>query len=560
MVTGAAPLAFAENAPPIESYAHLTGEDGKSVKVPLFDPASGTVAVAKVGEDAITVQDFAAALTSAHQKMTAADAKTGKKDPAVILNRLIEVRLLVQEARAMGIADLPEIKDAIAQYRDTALLEALRRDVLKDVRPDPKDVERVFQDATREWKIKSAYFPKLEDAKAVSDALAKGKSFDDLLKKAVADKKAQGGQPAEFLPRSKLLPEVVNVLERLKQGKVSTPIRLSQGYALVRYDAVRYPEDPKARAEATDLALKSAQKKALKKYYDQAVKKYAVIDEKLFRKVDYEAKKPGVAALRKDKRVLARIQGGKDITVADLTEKMEAELQHGLENAVKAKRANRLKLSMFDAVVAREVVPLAARRLGYEKTPAYQKAIDDYSTALLFTHFVDKAIVPDIKLTEQEQRSFYDQHKPDFTLSAFYKLEGIGFTNVKDAQSALAKLRSGTDLKFMLSNAENQVKDVVPELKLGGNTIAASTLPEDLQKQLEGARKGDYRLYTTQKGPTYVLHVLEVTPPEVEPFEQAREGIKQRLFAERVTVGVKDWAAKLRQARPVKVYLTKVGS
>jgi hypothetical protein len=54
--------------------------------------------------------------------------------------------------------------------------------------------------------------------------------------------------------------------------------------------------------------------------------------------------------------------------------------------------------------------------------------------------------------------------------------------------------------------------------------------------------------------------VLEVTPPEVQPLDQNRDAIKKRLLAERAVTSIKEWAAKVRQARPVKVYLTKIGN
>jgi hypothetical protein len=100
----------------------------------------------------------------------------------------------------------------------------------------------------------------------------------------------------------------------------------------------------------------------------------------------------------------------------------------------------------------------------------------------------------------------------------------------------------------------------VTEVKLGGTTVSAKALPADLRAQLEGAKKGHYRLYSTASGQSYVIAVLDVTPPAVQPFEETREGIRTRLLTERATTAIKDWAAKVRQARPVKVYLTKIGS
>jgi parvulin-like peptidyl-prolyl isomerase len=357
-----------------------------------------------------------------------------------------------------------------------------------------------------------------------------------------------------------MLPEVLAALGPMKAGSVSAPIKLADGYALVRVEDIRYPDDPKARAAAQAAALTESQKKALKAYYAQIVKKHVKIDQALLKKLDYEAKKPGVAALEKDQRILARVEGGKPITIADLTQTMEVNFHHGIENAIKEKKANRVKASTLDALISKRIVPIVARQKGLDKSPVYLKAVDEYTNSVLFTHFVDKAVLPGVQVGDQDLEKYYAQHKAEFTLPAFYKLEALGFSSTKDAQAALNKLRSGTDLKWLRANADNQLKDELTELKLGGTTVSANALPAELKTQLASAKKGDYRLFTTEKGQGYVISVLEVTPPQVEPLDQARDGIRQRLLAERVTAAIKEWAGKVRQERPVKVYLTKIGS
>jgi parvulin-like peptidyl-prolyl cis-trans isomerase-like protein len=301
--------------------------------------------------------------------------------------------------------------------------------------------------------------------------------------------------------------------------------------------------------------------KALQKYYAQLVKQRVQIDEKLLKKINYDAKKPGLKALEKDQRVVARFKdGSKSITVAELTAALEEQFHHGIENAIKSKKANTLKSTTFDLLVSRRIIPAAARERGLDRTPAYNKAVEEYTNSILFAQFVDKAIAPGIQVTDDSVTKYYEQHKAEFTLPAFYKLDALGFSSVKDAQAALNKLRSGTDLKWLRANADNQIKEEAAELKLGGTTVSANALPPELRSQLAGAKKGDYRLFTTAGGQSYAISVLEVTPPEVQPLAENRDAIKKRLLAEHAVAAIQEWAAKIRQARPVKVYLTKIGN
>jgi len=62
------------------------------------------------------------------------------------------------------------------------------------------------------------------------------------------------------------------------------------------------------------------------------------------------------------------------------------------------------------------------------------------------------------------------------------------------------------------------------------------------------------------EGEGYAIHVIEVIPPSVKPLESVKPVISGQLQGEKLNKLIADYAAKLRQAHDVKVYLTKVGA
>jgi parvulin-like peptidyl-prolyl isomerase len=544
-----------------KTYVYVTGEDGKAIRADLFADTTALLPVARVDSEVITVEQLTAALGSAHQGLTS-EVKAGHKDFSPVLERMIDARLVILEGRDMGLADLPEVKQAVAEYREQALMQALQAKATAGARADPAEVQRLYDDAVKEWKLQSILFSRPEDAKAFVAAVKGGKPFDVAAKQAVAEKKAKGGNPAEFVPADRMLPAVVGAVSSLRKGQVSAPFQVKEGYAVVRLEDVRHPAgNAKARAEAEKIATANASQRALKTYYAGLVKKYVVIDEKLLKRVNFEAKKPGRAALEKDPRVLARIRGEPSITVGDLAKQVFGQFYHGAENALKEKKVNRQKGPTLDGMISKRIVPKEAKALGLDQTPEFQRAVAEFADRTVFTSFVEKAILPDVKVTEQEQRKYYEQHKADeFTLAAFYKLENLSFTNVKAAQASLDKLRSGTDFKWLRQNAEGQVPEAERVIKVEGTTVSAKTMPADLAKLLAGSKAGDYRLYPSEKSQYHVIRVVDATPPEVEPFEQAKGAIEKRLYAENVNRAIKEYADKLRKSHTVKVYITKIGS
>ena len=81
----------------------------------------------------------------------------------------------------------------------------------------------------------------------------------------------------------------------------------------------------------------------------------------------------------------------------------------------------------------------------------------------------------------------------------------------------------------------------------------------DLAKTLAGAKTGDYRLYSSPTGASYVVLVSNVVPEEARSFEDSREAIAKTVFAKRFDAAMKEWSAKLRSAYPVEVFISRLG-
>ncbi len=547
----AAPGAKPE-APPLETtYAYF--------KAPLFSERFDSTPVAQVEGETITMKQLTAALAGVHVKHGGETAQAGKRDFTPVLDRLINARLLVVEAREMGIDELPEFKEAVKEFRANAAQELLKERVVKDVKADPAELEGIYRNSVREWKVRSILIYQEANAKAFQADLKAGKKFDALARQAVADKKGEWTDKAEFPPRAKMLPQILAVLNATTPGHVSASAKVDGGWAILEVQDVRYPEDPAARAQAERVALSEAHKRALQAYYVALVKKYAKVDKGLLQKIDFDSARPGLEALQKDRRALARFPGGeKPITVGDLADTLAQGFFHGADQAAKGKKINAKKFDAFDGLLSRKVVPLEARAQRVEDSPDFDRRVADFESNLLFTRFLEKVIVPEVKLDDAAVKQYWEAHKADYSYPAFWRLESLAFKDVKSAQGAIDKLRSGTDFKWLNANAEGQLKAGERKVSLAG-VLASTALPKDVAAALAGAKKGDYRLYASE-GQHYAVHVVDYTPSTEQPFEEVREAVTQRLYLESLGKAIEDWAGKLRKLRKVEVFITRIGS
>jgi len=473
-----------------------------------------------------------------------------------VLGRLINVNLVVQEGKRIGLDELPEIKNMIDAFSKVTLREELMERRVKDIKADQKEIEKLYREGIKEWKVSSVLLEKEDDAKKMAEEIGTGKNFDELSKQYVAAGKAKEGERGEWLKVKNISPQIVNAVSKIKAGSISPIIPIKSGFVILRLEDIRYTEDPEAMKQAREEALKRKKVQVLKDYSNALIKKYATVNQEVLKSIDYESKAPGFEALLKDKRAVAKITGEDPITVAELTQHLKMQFFHGIERAIESKKLNSKKVPALDEMIYKRVFRKEALRLGLDKTEGYENRVKEYENSVLFGAFVNKVIVPDIKMKEEEMKACYGEHVKEYTMPEMMRINGLVFAKREDEESAIEKLRKGTEFQWLAENAEGQVdKDTKGLLTFDGKLVTTKDLPEGVQKAIHGARAGDFRLYESSNGYFYVLAVQDVIPAKPQPYEEAREAVAKRLFDEKVKKAVEDYADKLRAVSEVRIYL-----
>jgi len=529
----------------------VTGAAAAGPELPVIQ---GKKVVASVNDELITLDEFNYALESSYRG--AARGKTiGKADEAELLQRLINARLIIQEAQKIGLDELPEIKNMVDVYARVALREQLMEQTLRNVKADEKAVERLYREAVKEWKVSSVVFEKEDDAKKMVEELKAGKRFDELSKAYIATGKAKGDE-AQYLKVKELNPQVVRAVSKMKSGSVSPIVPVQAGFAIVKLEDIRYPENAEQKERARAEALKQKRVQVLKDYNSGLIKKYAKVHKDVLERLDFEAKEPGFQKLLKDTRAIADIKGEKPITVGELSQALRQQLYHGVDQAIETKKLNAKKASALDEMLYRRVFRKEALRLGLDKTEGYTHKVKEYEDSVIFGTFVQKAVVPDVKVSDEELKTYYQEHIGEYTFPEMMRIDSLAFEKRADAEGAIERLKKGTDFQWLSANAEGQAdKDNKGLLRFEGKLLTTKDLPEGVQKAVAGARSGDLRLFAGQEGSFYVLSMREVVPSVPKPYEEVRQEIAQKVFDEKVRKEMDEWTAKLRAASDIKIYL-----
>jgi hypothetical protein len=532
------------------------------LKVPAFSPRFAQTPVAQVNDDPILMEEFTDALESIHESAgTAAEKKAGKKDYAAALNRLINARLIIQEGTAMGLDELPDVKKQIDAFAESSLKEILKRHQVKNLKPDEKTVEKLYQQAVQEWKIRSVRFEKKADAEELEKQLKAGGKFDELANKLIDSGKVQGAKEGEFVKPKDLLPQIAGVLSSMKTGQVSPILAIGPAFTIVKLEDIRYPAgNAEAMEQARENALELKRSQVLVAYWDTLRKKYVKVHKNVFDKLDFEAPKPGFKKLLQDKRVVAEIKGEKPITVGQLAEAIQKKFFHGIEEAIKLGKVNEGKDPTLEDMLLDRVFKMEARKQGIDKSEEYRTANKKYRDSLVFGMFINKAVAPEIKVTVGEVEDYYKEHIADYSSPEMLKIKSLAFAKKNDAEDAINKLRKGAEFQWLQSNAAGQAPANSPGLlEFGDTPLITRNLPEQLQSAVAAAKAGDIRLYASPEGYYYLLDIQDVIPSKPSPLEKERKEIAQKVFGAKMTKAVDEWAQKLRKAYTVKIYLVEQG-
>ena len=207
-------------------------------------------------------------------------------------------------------------------------------------------------------------------------------------------------------------------------------------------------------------------------------------------------------------------------------------------------------------MIERKLLLQEALRQNIDKSEEYIDRVKEYEMSLIFGVFINKVIAPDIRLDIKELKTYYEDNREEYTLPQMMRIKTIVFAERSDAVDALDKLRRGTDFDWLRSRAEKQVdKKGEGVLNFEGKLLTVRSLPEDVRQVLSEAGPGDYRLYESSEGQYYyVLYVYHVIAAEPEPFEKVQKEIAKKVFDDKVKKALEDYADKLKEYYPVKIY------
>jgi len=523
---------------------------------PDLPKIDGVRAVASVNGEPISFDAYLRSLGELHASAHEGGPLVARRDPSELLDRLIRLRLILQEAEAMGLREQPEFTDALGSWRKDALREALLRHVVKDVAPPTEaEIARVYGDQAREYHIRPMKFPSVEAAQGFLESVNDGGAFEAEGKRLADEGKATVEEDGWIQRRSTQI-ELATALDALEPDGITGAVRIPDGAVVVKLLEKREPADPQLQQKAVQMADTANKNAALAAFVSKQKEELLTLDAALYKSMDFDKEAGAIETYGKDERVLIKVKGGQPIPVKEYTAVLKARFFHGSERAGEKKRLNKSKDNVLEEVMTERVLDDAAVRLKLDRGKEFQAKQREFEEATLFGLVVAKLVDPSVQVTPEAVQAYYDAHKAEFTTPEMVRLDAISFTNAASAEQAISRLNAGADLGWIREHAESQFDRATldPEQRFEARVLMLSDLPQGLQKALEGASQGAYRLWSESASQQHVVLVRNRVPSSTSPLDDVRRQVSAQVFQERRNAEIEALTAKLRAVADVKIF------
>ncbi len=505
-------------------------------------PREGDI-LAIVDGEPVSEEDLKYSLQIAHRREDLSSSTV--LDLSLHVQKLIDDKLIAQEAHRMEMEQYPDVQQAIAAY---ILRESVVRlhdeEILQKVSVTENDIISDFRNKYERLTLEIIEADSEQVIRDVLKQLKSGGNFTELASKYSTHYSREEGGRVVY-KRKSIVPHLQEAVFSLKPGEFSDIIKNGDQYYIVKLISRQEAPDEELEniREAIESALRSQKRKELGDRYLDRLRERADI------KVNHELLSAivvdkGTEERKKwadDKRTLADVNGS-ILTVKEFVEMVPAIVSNSNQE-------------ILNHWIDRKLVDLEALSRHYDETSDLKNMVSRYTDYLLKKAFIRRVILPDIEISDEVLKDYYLKNPASFLKPARYRIQQITVKTMDDAEDILSDLKNGADFSWLA-----KTKSTDSAAPKGGflGWLTREQLPEPLRDKIDAFSPGDISPIEKIDSLYRIFRFQEKTEEEVEEFDQIKSIVYRAYVSGQINDRYGKYVEQLKEEAEIKINEDKI--
>ncbi len=262
----------------------------------------------------------------------------------------------------------------------------------------------------------------------------------------------------------------------------------------------------------------------------------------------------------KDDDVVAKI-GDRKITISEFN-KMLGYLDSEKQKLIE--KNPQLKENLLQQYIQGIVISKLAKKKGFDKNPELKEQLEMIKDNYIAIEYLKKEVTNKVEVSEGDIKAYYESHKDEFktpemvsSRHILIKADPSASDNDKKkarekAEELLKKIKAGEDFAKLASDVSDDTGSKTKGGELGFFPKGKMVKPfEDAAFSLKPGEVSG--IVETQFG-YHIIKVEEKKEPGMEPFDTAKEKIKQKLLPEPTKIKVKEFIEKAMKDANIEIH------
>ncbi len=458
-------------------------------------------------------------------------------------DKFIDWILLSNEAKAMGFDEEPSYKRKLRIFKEVRSLLQLRYDeVEKKININPDSLWEYYKKKFAPfYSIKILVTDNFSEANQWKQVLKNKKDFDKLFIKLKEKGKARdlGWKRPINIPK-----EFKKIVLTSKKDEIYGPILYkSNYYFLIITDkfAGSKKDYQKNHKSVAYNYRKFMEKKLTNDLINRLKKKYNV--KVYWKLIDKINPFQNLSSDLKNKIVINI--DNKSLTAEGFKKQLEKDIKiRGLKSKLTAEKIKELKNGIVNGIISQTLTTIEALNRHYEKT-VMKDIYWFYKRNRLIKEFENKVIYPKIKITQEDVKKYYEEHKKDFITPELVEIAVIQTHDKKLIYNAYNRIKNGEN--FFEVAREIQFHGARPELRRMDNLV------KEMRITIERMRNGEVSPVIKYKDWYFIVKLIKKHKKEVHDFDKVKAKIKDIIFKKRFDKEMENYVKKLREKSKIKI-------